>query len=124
MGSPASRTSFACIEPDEVDMMFLRGNVRLVADVWNPILDIEVDFLLVNPQWSDRFIKKTCVVLGWLIYDLPYARSEPTTNVIQFGAARASILTPRKIFRPWNVRGNVGENMNGNREYEQEYGWR
>ena len=42
--------------------------MKLVCDVWHPILDVlSVDFLLNNEPWGEYMMKSTAITLSWLI---------------------------------------------------------
>lgn len=55
-------------DESEINDLFMKNNIGLVSDVWSPIMDIgEKDYLFTYLTWFERFIKSTCVTLGWLM---------------------------------------------------------
>ncbi|KAF8457343.1 hypothetical protein BDZ91DRAFT_786016 [Kalaharituber pfeilii] len=67
-GSESIRLEHPCVDPTEVKNIFIKDNLRLVCDVWHPIIDVvETDYLLINPMWAERFVRATCEALAWLI---------------------------------------------------------
>lgn len=55
--------------PQEIRHQFLKGNMRLVSDVWYPIIDVvPQDYLLSeNNKWAPRLLNATCTVLAWIL---------------------------------------------------------
>ncbi|KAF8418708.1 hypothetical protein EV426DRAFT_311186 [Tirmania nivea] len=57
-----------CITPIEIRDRFIKANVKLVSDVWYPIMDVAPpDFLTQNGIWGQRFIDATATVLAWML---------------------------------------------------------
>ncbi|KAF8442519.1 hypothetical protein BGX38DRAFT_1144126 [Terfezia claveryi] len=57
-----------CISPREICSQFLKNNIKLISDVWYPIMDVAPqDFLLTNGIWVQCFLDATCVVLVWMV---------------------------------------------------------
>ena len=56
------------MDEESVNDIFIKGDMKLVSDVWFPIMDVvEEDFLLKDAEWGGKFLKSTCITLGWLI---------------------------------------------------------
>ena len=59
------------IDEEYVDELFLKGNMKLVCDVWNHILDVVEQGLLLNDEeWGKRMLSSTCIILAWYITSL------------------------------------------------------
>lgn len=56
------------IDEEDVDELFLKGNMKLVSDVWNYILDVvEPELLLRDEEWGRKMLSSTCTILAWYI---------------------------------------------------------
>lgn len=67
-GAKSIRDGFTCIDAEDIEKMFLKGNLELVHDIWSPVLDVvDNDFICMNPIWGERFLKATANVLAWLV---------------------------------------------------------
>ena len=56
------------IHEDEVNKKFIKGDMKLVSDVWNCVFDVmDEGFLMTNEVWGQRFLKSTCIILSWYI---------------------------------------------------------
>ena len=67
-GVKSIKEGYPCIEPEDVEKLFLKGNLELVNDIWSPILDVvENDFICTNGFWGGRFLKATANVLAWMV---------------------------------------------------------
>lgn len=56
------------IDEEDVDELFLKGNMKLVSDVWYHILDVvERELLLKDEEWGKRMLSSTCTILAWYI---------------------------------------------------------
>jgi len=56
------------ISEHEIIEWFLKGNMKLIHDIWSTALDVvEPDFVLKNEEWEKRFMKSTAVILSWMI---------------------------------------------------------
>lgn len=61
-------TSTPIIFEGEVEEYFLKGNMKLVHDVWGCILDVvEPEFILQNAEWGQKLMRSTATILCWLI---------------------------------------------------------
>lgn len=57
-----------CVSPREISLHFVKNEVRLVSDVWYPLMHVvKADFLLNKGIWGQRWLDATCVVLSWLL---------------------------------------------------------
>ena len=67
------------IDEKDVDELFLKGNMKLVSDVWNYILDVvEPELLLRDEEWTRKMIGSICTILAWYItylFQLPDSKS-------------------------------------------------
>ncbi|KAF8451630.1 hypothetical protein BGX38DRAFT_1141966 [Terfezia claveryi] len=67
-GARAFNEHYSVIEEEEINEIFIKNNVYLVADVWGPVMDVvDKDYLLTAPDWSGKFINRTCQILAWLL---------------------------------------------------------
>ena len=56
------------IDDGVMNERFLKNNMKLITDVWNPILDgVEDGFLLRDNEWGKRFLKSTSIILSWYL---------------------------------------------------------
>ena len=56
------------IDWEDIDALFLKGNMKLVSDVWGHILDVvEPGFLLKDCEWGKKMLRSTCIILAWYI---------------------------------------------------------
>ena len=56
------------IDQDEVNKILIKGDMRLISDVWSYVLDVmDEGFLITNEVWGQRFLKSTCIILSWYI---------------------------------------------------------
>ncbi|KAF8466911.1 hypothetical protein BDZ91DRAFT_793887 [Kalaharituber pfeilii] len=82
--------ALAIIDENEINEWFIHGNMRLINDVWCPIMDVvPQDYFFSNTEWAQRLLKSTCLILSWLVtyhMSLPNAR-ESLKNPQQFLAA-------------------------------------
>ena len=67
-GARAINDNYSIVEQEEINDVFVKGDIYLVANVWSPVLDVvEKDYLLTAPDWSAKFLRQTCVTLAWLL---------------------------------------------------------
>lgn len=70
-----SATGLTIIVEEDVNDLFIKGNMKLVTDVWNVIMDVvEPELLLRYQNWANRLLKTTYTILAWyltFLFELP-----------------------------------------------------
>ncbi|KAF8454012.1 hypothetical protein BGX38DRAFT_1268251 [Terfezia claveryi] len=67
-GAKSINDNYPCLEPEDIEAMFLKGNLELVSDFWSFLLDVvDADFICVNPFWAGRFQKATATIVAWML---------------------------------------------------------
>ena len=88
------------IDEDEVNEKFIKGDMKLVSDVWNCVLDVmDEGFLMHNEVWGQRFLKSTCIILSWYItflFQLPDPKAMMEGKVTDTNTTLADIDVTEK----------------------------
>ncbi|KAF8432294.1 hypothetical protein BGX38DRAFT_1226446, partial [Terfezia claveryi] len=88
--------NYSYLAAEDVEKMFLKGNMELVSDFWSVVLDIvELDFIYQNPFWRGRFQNAAATIIAWMVtYHLKEENSRENSNFLPKAYPYRSELWP------------------------------
>ncbi|KAF8427505.1 hypothetical protein EV426DRAFT_572183 [Tirmania nivea] len=115
-GTKSINDQFPCIDTEDVEYMLLQEKgMKLVSDIWSPILDVvDIDYICTNPFWGERFYKATATVLAWMLtFHVKSEKARENANFEPGTYPYTADLVSKAIFKADSVLGGGGDAVVG-----------